>query len=256
MRPERLRAKRGGGLQRSRSAGRTTRGACAKQKSGSRSTSAPAGRRARYVAAERTPLRAGQLPGRHGRPHGPGLRRPQRGQVHRRAGIEQAPEVRQPPVGDRRRDEVERRRRRSRAARRARSVSLGRGHADCRGVARRASGGVRGRARASGSPMRRQRSARPRQGRRPARRAGRPRAGGWPSTTHATAQVVIAAAPKNHRLRGLVVERRAKARRVQPHQCRGGHRGAGAERRQHAYAEPPGRERLGRRAPGGATMSA
>ena len=105
-RPDRLGPKRGRGLQRL--------GQQAKRHQGVRE--AEVGQQVRRGAAghgaigRRRPhaVAPGQLAGRDGRPHRAGLGRPQRGQVHRRAGVEQAPEIRKPPIGDGRRDEIER----------------------------------------------------------------------------------------------------------------------------------------------------
>ncbi len=184
----------------------------------------------------------GELPGCHGRQHGPGLRRPKRGQVQGRAGIEQAAEVRQPPIGRRRRDEVE-----AGAVDReqdhARLVPLGRGCADFE-PSRTERLGTSEAAREHGQPDGRddQHDHGKPSGTAPALADREPQDGEHDEGHRADRH---RGGANHHRLRGLVVERRAKAAKVQPHQCRGGHRGAGAEDRQHAYAEPPGREGVG-----------
>ncbi len=217
--------------------------ACAKQKSGSRSAAAPAGdgaigrRRAHAVAP-------GQLAGRHRRPHRPGLRRPQRRQVHRRAAVEQAPEVRQPAVGDGRRDEVERRgvhRKQHDAAR----AGVGRKHRRCLEAPR---------ARAwTNRPCR----APPAAGRaRPAPPARTPPAASrlgrvGPQPEHAEHDARDRTRRHGHRgheeaPRRVRIERGAETPEVLPHQGGGGRRRGGAEPRQHAIAEPPRRHALGR----------
>ena len=240
-RPDRLRQKRGRGLKRlGQQAERhqRVREAEVGQKVGRGAAGDGAIRRRRTHAVS-----PGQLAGRHRRPHRARLGRPQRGQVHRRAGIEQAPEVREPPVGDGRRDEIERRgvhREQHDAARAGigrndrRCLQASRPSRDASPTPRAASGKAIEASMTSPNAV-------------AASRPGRSAHSlNTPSTTHAAAHVVIVTAATKKWLRRDRVERGAEAPEVLPHQRRGGRRGGGAEPGQHAIAEPPGRDALGR----------
>ena len=170
------------------------------------------------------------------RQHRCGLRRPQRRQVHHRAAVQDAREIRQPPIGDRRRDEIERR-----------SVEEQHRHASVR--RRRERDAVLDAAGSRGRLVRRaaqpQRQCERREQHQPEGRGAGPPTASEREPEHAEREQQCHAERQDDRAErhptcGFVVERGTQAVQVQPHQRGSKPRRDETEPHQQLEAHPPG----------------